>query len=276
MMSGVAWLLASAARLRSLLNAAPRAGAARRQAGLLKAVLLKAGLLKAGLLNAVLVHAMLVGASTSAHAAEIALYDTGPAQDAAFVRFVNAGALPVEVTAAGGKAKLALNLAKPASDYLPVRGGSAVKGAIGTGAHSAAIDVTIAPGEFVTVIGVPAANALTLQILRDAPDDFNALKSALTFYSAAPACAKAGLQVAGRAVDLFRDVALASTARRLINPVALSVQLVCNGKPSGAPVSLGALAAGQRYSVFAVPAVPAAPAAGTGARLIAATDIVAR
>lgn len=243
------------------------------------------------------VTALLIGAMASAHAAEIALYDTGPAEDAAFVRFVNAGSMPVEVAASGSKARLALTDTRPASDYLPVRGGSAIKGAMTTGATSAAIDLKVAPGEFVTVIGVPASTAsallaasgrtstsaaskgpgpvsapLTLQILRDSPDDFNALKSALAFYSAAPACAKAGLQVAGKGVDLFRDVAPASIARRLINPVALSVQLVCHGKPTGAVLSLGTLAAGQRYSVFAVPAAPA----DGGARLIAATDVVAR
>lgn len=221
--------------------------------------------------------ALLCGMTMSAHAADIALYDTGPSEDAAFVRFVNAGPVPIAVTASGSKARLALTAGQPTSDYLPVRGGSAVKGAMNAGGISAAIDLKVAPGEFVTVIGMPAAagsasSGLTLQILRDSPDDFNALKSALAFYSAAPACAKAGLQVAGKTVALFRDVAPASIARRLINPVALALQLVCDGKPTGAALPLGTLAAGQRYSVLAVPA----PSADGGARLIAATDVVAR
>ena len=42
--------------------------------------------------------------------AEIPLYETGPSQDAAFVRFVNAGNDPLELSAAGSKARSRLCL----------------------------------------------------------------------------------------------------------------------------------------------------------------------
>lgn len=214
-------------------------------------------------------------------AAETALYDTGPAEDAAFVRFVTAGPLPVSVTASGSQARLALTEAQPASHFLPVRGGSAIKGAMTLGGKSTPIDLTVTPGQFATVVGTPGpAGTLSLQVLRDTPDDFNALKAAVAFHNAASGCLKAGLQAvslhaAGKAVDVFRDVAPGTVTRRLINPVALSVQLVCDGKAVGAPLSLGTLAAGQRYSVFAVAAAGASVASGAAAGASVAGGTVA-
>ena len=57
--------------------------------------------------------------------------------------------------------------------------------------------------------------------------------------------------------------------RRAMNPVSISVQLRCNGQPAAATLALGALQAGQRYSVFVV------PAAGS-TRLFLAADSVSR
>ena len=58
---------------------------------------------------------------------------------------------------------------------------------------------------------------------------------------------------------------MASLQRRSINPVNLSVQLVCANTNVGAPLDLGMLKAGERYSVLLVPSV-------SGPRLLSTTD----
>jgi hypothetical protein len=55
----------------------------------------------------------------------------------------------------------------------------------------------------------------------------------------------------------------------MINPVKISVQLLCGEQAVGAPLELGELTAGERYSVFAVPAAGAT-------RIFIASDAVAR
>ncbi|PTT98460.1 cell division protein FtsQ, partial [Pseudomonas sp. HMWF031] len=62
-----------------------------------------------------------------------------------------------------------------------------------------------------------------------------------------------------------KAVPVDSVQRRSINPVSLSVQLVCANANVGAPLDLGELKAGERYSVLLVPSA-------TGPRLLNATD----
>jgi hypothetical protein len=190
-----------------------------------------------------------------ADAADIPLYPTGPAEDSSFVRFVNTGSTAMSLEAAGSKAQIVLPPAKPASDFQPVAANKPLVGAFTSGGQRAPIDVTVKPGEFVTVFGlVSAKGELSTKVVRELPEDFNALRASLAFYNLDGGCAQAGLKAAGRDVDVFTDVATGTAKRRFVNPVALSVQLVCAGKPQGAPLALGTLAPGQRYSVFAVPA----------------------
>ncbi len=184
------------------------------------------------------------------------------------MRFINLTDGTIELQASGSKTSLALTTAKPDSGFLPVAAGKPVKGQLIRGSQKTDINVVVKPGEFATVLGIPAgAAALGTQIVRESPDDFNALKSSLAFYNVAADCRQAGLKAAGRDVSIFKDVATGQVTRRLINPVAMSVQLVCAGKATGEPLDLGTLAAGQRYSVFASPAAK-------GIRLSATTDTV--
>jgi len=118
------------------------------------------------------------------------------------------------------------------------------------------------------VIGLGNGKELRLVTLREQPDDFNALKASLAFYSLDGSCANAGLQAAGRNVDIFKDVAEGSLQRRSINPLKLSVQLRCGGAAVGQPLDLGQLAAGQRYTLFLVPSAQ-------GPRLFQAVDNLA-
>ncbi|XAH23241.1 alginate O-acetyltransferase AlgF [Xylophilus sp. GW821-FHT01B05] len=214
--------------------------------------------------------ATLAGGCAAALAAAPLLYETGPAQDSAFVRFVNGTGQKLDVVA--GKARLALTTDKPVSDFQSVKPNIDIKGDFeGAGVRSP-IAVKTAPGAFATVVAlVPAGQkAVTTTVLSETPDDFNALKASIAFYNVDAACKGAAVQVAGRNVALFTGVAQGSSQRRAINPVQVGVQLMCDGKPRGNAIDLGTLQAGQRYSLVLV------PSAATGSRLIFATDDVAR
>jgi hypothetical protein len=200
--------------------------------------------------------------------AEVQLYETGPSQDSSYVRFVNGSGQMLDVEAGTSKAKLSLSVARPASDFQPVRARSEIKGALLQGASRQEVSLSVQPGEFATVLGVAdGKGGLAVKTLREKPDSFNALKASVGFVSVDPACVGAGLKVAGRDVALFENTSNEVIVRRMINPVALSVQLVCGGQAVGAPLDLGALQAGQRYSVFALPSK-------LGSWLLSATDTV--
>jgi hypothetical protein len=200
--------------------------------------------------------------ATAAAAAEIPLYPTGPSEDSAFLRFVNAGSASLELVAAGSQAKLRLEGEHDVSDFLTVPAGKPIKGQLSSAGKTTALDVSVEPGEFATVVELPSGDVVTV---REQPDDFNALKASLALYNLDPACANAGLQVAGRGIDVFKDLGEGAVQRRSINPVSLTVQLRCGGADAGAALALGDLAAGQRYSLFVLP----------GARLLMARDNLA-
>lgn len=213
--------------------------------------------------------AVMLAAGAGAAHAEVQLYETGPSQDSSYLRFVNGSTQALEVEASGSKVKLALQPSSPASDFQPVRARSEIKGALVQGSARQDVALSVLPGEFATVLGVTdGKGGLAVKVLREKPDSFNALKASIGFVSVDPSCATAGLKVAGRDVALFENASGELIARRMINPVALSVQLVCGGQAVGAPLDLGQLQAGQRYSVFVTPSAQ-------GARLVYAKDNVA-
>jgi len=204
-----------------------------------------------------------------AQAADIPLYPTGPSEDSAFLRFVNASEAALQLTAAGSGGSLRLEGEQRVSDFLTVPAGKAVQGLLSVAEQQYELDVTVAPGEFASVVAIAQADQ-PLQVLtvREQPDDFNALKASLAFYSLDAQCVDAGLQVAGRNVDIFKAVANGSLQRRSINPLNLSVQLRCAGAAVGEPLALGELVAGQRYTLFLVPSAQ-------GPRLFQALDNLA-
>lgn len=205
----------------------------------------------------------------SAQAAEIPLYPTGPSEDAAFLRFVNAGDGALQLLADGSEARLQLDTATPVSNYLTVDSDKQIKGQFLYSSKAYPLELSVKPGEFATVVGIPTAeNTLQTIVVSEVPDDFNGLKASLAFYSLDSNCAAASLLVAGRNVELFKAVANGSLERRSINPVKLSVQLRCAGAPVGQPLDLEQLQAGARYSIFLVPS-------GQGPRLFKALDTLA-
>ncbi|UVK97017.1 alginate O-acetyltransferase AlgF [Pseudomonas sp. B21-048] len=207
--------------------------------------------------------------SLHAQAADIALYPTGPDQDSAFLRFINAADRPLQLLAEGSRASLRLEGSNAVSDYLPVPANQPIKGTLERNGKSQPLDIQVAAGEFASVIALPdSAQGIRQVVIREQPDDFNSLRASLAFISADPACTQAGLRAAGKNADLFKEVADGSVQRRAINPVSLSVQLVCAQTNVGAPLDLGQLKAGERYSVVLLPGE-------TGPYLLLATDVLA-
>ncbi|MEI2414860.1 alginate O-acetyltransferase AlgF [Orrella sp. JC864] len=187
----------------------------------------------------------------AAQAAEPALYETGPAQDSSFIRFIDAGAQGLEVTARGSQARLTLDSGQPASPFMAVGAGKPVQGSLRSGQDSREVSVSVEPGQFVSVIATRAPQGgLETVVLHEQPDDFNALRASVAFYNLDAQCPEAALQVAGRDARLFENVAHGQAVRRQVNPVALSLQALCGGQPSGEPLQMGTLAAGERYTVI--------------------------
>lgn len=210
-----------------------------------------------------------LSSALSANAADIPLYPTGPSEDAAFLRFVNAGDGNLELLADGSEARLQLTAASPVSNYLTVGSDKPIKGQFLHNGQAYPLQLSVKPGEFATVVGIPTADkGLQTVTVSEEPDDFNALKASLAFYSLDASCTAASLLVAGRDVELFKSVANGSLQRRSINPVKLSVQLRCADALVGQPLALEQLQAGARYSIFLVPS-------GQGPRLFQALDTLA-
>ncbi|WP_322028836.1 cell division protein FtsQ [Paraburkholderia sp. J76] len=207
-----------------------------------------------------------------AMAADIPLYPSGPAEDSSFVRFVDGGSHPLDVTSAGSKARLTLDAANPASHFFPVAARKPVAGTLTAGGAHQDVSATVQPGEFVSIVSLDGAEKgarAQVVTVREKPDDFNALKASVGFYNLDARCTAPTLNVPGHGVVLLDGVAAGQGKRRQVNPVALSVQLACGGQPVGQPLSLGTLVAGQRYTVFLVPA-------GAQSRIFFANDAVSR
>jgi alginate O-acetyltransferase complex protein AlgF len=198
-------------------------------------------------------------------AEEIPLYPTGPDADSAFIRFVNSDS--GDLVVASGRAKTVLNSLRPSTGYLSVVGGDRVNGKLShQNAESVSLEIIPEAGEFVTVLVVLKNGKLSWSLLRETPDEFNALKASIGFSDmSAGGCDKAELKVDGRDVTLFKGVRPGTMARRLINTVPLKVQLYCADKSYGAVVDLGQLAAGERYSALVLPS-------GNGSRLLFIND----
>ncbi|MEI8399755.1 MAG: cell division protein FtsQ [Alcaligenaceae bacterium] len=205
----------------------------------------------------------------SSMAADIPLYPTGPSADSSFIRFINGTDASLDLTAAGSQAKVQLDSKTPATVFYPVRAKSDIKGQFRQAQNKSDIAATVKAGEFVSVVALTdGAKKLKHLTIGEEPDDFNALKVSLAFYNVSITCANAGLQVVGRNVMLFEKLGVNALTRRMINPVKISVQLLCGEQATGAPLELGELVAAERYSVFAVPA-------GDTTRVFIVSDVVA-
>lgn len=226
-------------------------------------------------MNLIKIYTFIIAIMTSslcftAQASDIPLYPTGPSQDSAFIRFINGTGKNLTVTAGGSKAKIALEVNKPVSPYYPVASKEKITGEFNDGTLTSSISLYVKAGEFTTAVAFTNGGTMKQVIFKEEPNDFNALKSSLAFYNQSSGeCTQAGLVVTDRDVPLFEKVLSGTLKRRLINPVNISVKLICNGKSTGKILALGELQAGQRYSIFAVPDA-------NNIRIFFATDTIAR
>ena len=183
-------------------------------------------------------------------AAEIPLYPTGPSEDAAFLRFANASNQRIDMLASTSNTTIKLDDSRPGTAFYPVRANSDIKGEFQLGQEQAKISVNIKPGEFVTVVARSINDKLSQVTFRESPEDFNALRSSIALYNADPTCLRADVRVAGRSLLLFESVAVDTLKRRSVNPIQLSVELLCEGKLQGKVLNIGQLEAGGRYTIL--------------------------
>lgn len=185
--------------------------------------------------------------------AEPQLYETGPSEESSYVRFVNATEKGIAVISSGGSAKIELN-ARPegrVSRFYPVKAGSKLTAAIQNDGGKISVDVTGRPWEYVTIVVLPkGAGRVETRIVRETPEDFNAMRSSLALFNIDATCNAAVMQGGAKSATILDNVKSFTVQRRLINPVKLAVSVACGGQAPGAPVDLSQLQAGERYSVF--------------------------
>lgn len=199
------------------------------------------------------------------------LYDTGPSQDLALVRFVNAGSNALTVQSGGpAKASVVVQPSAPITDYQPARSDAPVTGHWKSGQQQKAITLRVPSGGSASAVAWQGANGeIAGTSFTEPPPTFDPLRASLAFYNADARCTAAGLSAASGNAAIFENQAALASARRAVNPVKLAVHATCNGQPVDGTVDLGSLQAGQRYSVFLVPA-------GKGSRLMGLQDRIAR
>lgn len=184
------------------------------------------------------------------------LYETGPAQDSSFVRFVNGTEAAVVVSNSKTKGKLELGTqgAARVSPFLPIRAGAKMAASIAVKNQKFDLEVVAKPGEFITVATVPnGTGGWTGVQMRETPSSFSATRASIAVFNFNPACPSAQVDSAGKADGIFKNATSKAVQRRLVSPVNATVQVSCAGKASGTPLDFGLLEPGERYSVFVLP-----------------------
>jgi len=194
--------------------------------------------------------------SGPAFADDTALYETGPGQDSSFVRFLNATDAEIAVASARGGYRLVLPASNPArvSRFHPAVAGTRLRARVEAGRRTFPVEVVAKPGEYVTVAILSAGKgALRTHLIRETPSDYNASRASIALANADPECAEASLTGGGANVAIFQGVKPFAMQRRLVNPVKVTAQLSCSGKPLDGTLEFGQLEPGERYSAFVIP-----------------------
>jgi len=181
------------------------------------------------------------------------LYETGPGQDSSFVRFLNASSDKATIVNGAAKVVLDAKTEGRVSRFYPVKAGDKLTAVVQVGGVKTSVEVVAKPGEFVTVAVVNKGASLDNLLVRETPTDFNAMRASISLLNADPSCSSAGLTGGAKNAMIFEAVKPATTSRRLVNPVSLTVQAQCAGEAAGAAVDMSQLQAGERYSVIVIP-----------------------
>lgn len=194
---------------------------------------------------------ILFAALSGAVWAEPQLYETGPAEESSYVRFVNATDKELSVLSSTGGAKIALSSKGEGrvSRFYPVKAGTKLSATLQRGDKKDPVDVTGKPWEYITIAVLPGSGAqLETKIIRETPTDFNAMRSSVALFNLDAKCAEALMQGGAKAATILDSVKPFSVARRLVNPVKLTATVACGANTSS--IDLAQLQAGERYSVF--------------------------
>lgn len=189
------------------------------------------------------------GAAT-AHGEEIRLYPTGPGVVSGYVRFLDAAAGPVSVSTAAGSLSLGGADGMLIGRFQAVPAGTPQRATLTAPGGSGTVELTALPDEFVTIAILADGGSL---LIRDKPQDFNALKADIAFLNADPACAGAKMRAGAKKTVVFDQVAPGGIARRLVNPAAAVIEAACGEADVPGTLDLGTLEPGGRYSIVIVP-----------------------
>ncbi|HYM71649.1 MAG TPA: alginate O-acetyltransferase AlgF [Stellaceae bacterium] len=212
-----------------------------------------------------LVVAVALAAVAAAVAAEGRLYPSGPPNGVAYLRFVNLASQEATIVSPAAKIAIPVDDAHRIREFDPVPPNSKLTGTVQLGSASTTIDLTLKPNEFVTVAVSSGTDGLTLTVFREVPSDFNALKSSLGLFNLDRNCADAELVAGDSHQAVVTGVAPGAIGRRMVNPVKVELAAACGDPTKAVPAKLGALVAGDRYSIFVL-------ASATGRQVVAQRD----
>lgn len=175
------------------------------------------------------------------------LYAARPPEGSAFVRVVSG--LPENATVALDTGNWAAATLSPqtrsSTDFRILKGG--VPATLSVNGTPLAAPIDIPQNAFVTILLRPGSGAPQATAIVDSTRGHDDLKAELRVYNLVDGCEAQILLSGGQAV--FKEVQPAASARRAINPVKADLQGAC-GAVVSAPLSLPALKAGDRYSLF--------------------------
>ncbi len=183
------------------------------------------------------------------------LYETGPAEESAYVRFVNATGGSISIHAAKGAATVRLDARAEGrvSNFFRVKSGTRLSAIIKSKTGQVQVDVVGKTEQYITIAVLPDGNArIITRVVSEMPDDFNAMRSSLALFNLDESCS-ASMQGGAKRTSVFVDVKPLTVQRRLINPVKLTVATGCTRQADGAELDMSQLEAGARYSVFLLP-----------------------
>jgi len=185
--------------------------------------------------------------------AETQLYETGPAEDSSYVRFVNATENPLTITSEKKSAKLELKAQQDglATKFFAVKSGTELAASIQGKGGKIAVKVVGKAWEYITIVIMPdGATRFKTMLVRETPTDFNAMRASLALFNLDASCAGALMQGGAKKVTILDQVKPFKVQRRLVNPIKLTAAVSCGDKSADASVDISQLQAGERYSVL--------------------------
>lgn len=188
------------------------------------------------------------GAAVAQNSGLAGLYAAQPPAGSSFVRVVNTSGTPLKIML--GSVNLPTSSSDSnaiASDYKVVD--PARMPTMTVNGLPVIGEVKPAPNGFTTLVISLKGTEAAVRSVADNPEGQNALKAVLRSYNLVPNCVLT-LSVANGPV-VFERIGFAENRARSINPVKATLVAKCEQSES-APLSLPALSAGDKYSVFLI------------------------